>query len=240
MKQIGFLAAAVFTISVLASCGGKKEAKTAETEPEAPAQVIHIETPVEDEYEYVRSVILDSGWTICREKEDGNMVSALNVNRGEEIYICKKGQKTEIKTADFLYQNGNKDKDVEWVKIKYKDKIYWTRTMWAAPENSFPGIIKRDTHIYSAPDDMEMTTEKLDEGTFVAWLKSSDNGFAEAVIFNRKAWGRVIYLENQAVSTATNVITQMKLKKRLDSEKLDAAVRKEMQEIADRISSDMQ
>ena len=237
MKKIIFIVAAVFTASVLVSCGGKKEAKPVETEPEAQSQVIRIETPVEDEYEYVNSVMLDSGWTICREKEDGNMVSALNVSQGEQIFICKKGNQAEIKRADFLYQNGNKDTDVEWVKIKYDDKIYWTRTMWAAPENSIPAIITRDTHIYSAPDDMEMTAEKLDAGTFVALVKSSNSGFDEAVVFNRKAWGRVIYLEKPAVSTGTNVIALMKIEKRLESEKLDAAVKNEMQEIAEIIRS---
>ena len=194
MKKVAFAFLAMCCALFLAGCNEKNRGQTVQSaEPIGDEKVAPTKS-------LSSTLMISSGWTLCRENEDGTMSSAKETAIGDVVSVVWENESIVRKTADWEFQNGTRTKNVDWLLVSCDGEEYWTRDLFLASdgkgEHGFRAVTIEDARVYSAADEMTMTKEVIEEGTNVAVMKTNVGGnyFAEIKLYNGKPFGRSVYV----------------------------------------------
>jgi len=213
MKRVVLLAITALVVLSLTACNGssgeKKNAKADQT---------------------LNGVILEEGWTLFEENENGKMVAAAQSEKGEVVAYYVEHNDPVSKTANRLFKNGT-EKEYTFYKVLVDGKTYWTIEFFLAHTDVVPALITDDCRVFSEPKDTTMTKKSLKAGDTVAF-RSNVDGYAEVVIYDGSVTIQTVYVPEEAVNSNADYIEVVKTQKKLDGTKnLDPRVRAEVEQI---------
>ena len=194
MKKTMRAICAIACLSVFFSCkeknpsGANQEAEKAET--------VKVQQAAD-------SLIIYSGWDLYEERDDGKMYAVREAECGDSVSICmNEDGSIEQKNAVRHLQSG-KEENLDFVHVLYEEEEYWTRDIFLAGSGVDTCVTIKDTFVYSTPDGASITSNQIDEGTFIAREEGQAegiNGFYKAVIYNGKPFGKEIYIKGEDLS----------------------------------------
>lgn len=163
-------------------------------------------------------VSLYPGTPLYRENPEGKMVYADEVVKGEvvSVYYDASTNQIETKEAIRLLSSGKED-TLNFVMIAFDGGEYWTRDIFIASEADSACTIIEDAYIYSSPENIGITSEKIPAGDMLAVNLNQEpqNGFMEVTIYNGKPYGRQVYLQESDLITSVEEVTAIKTMSRL-------------------------
>lgn len=163
------------------------------------------------------AVSLYPGTPLYRENSEGKMVYAEEVVKGEVLSVCYDAATDQIeeKEAIRLLSSGKED-TLNFVMVAFDGEEYWTRDIFIAEADSACTVIE-EAYIYSSPENIGITSEKISAGDMLAvnLSQTPSNGFREVTIYNGKPYGRQVYLQDAALITSQEDITAIKTINRL-------------------------
>lgn len=179
------------------------------------------------------SVMIDGGWTLCKEDTDGTMISKRQTQIGDSVNVVYiNGAKVE-KTTTWKIKN-NPIKNVLFILVEYEGEEYWSRDLFIADESNeepVTAVMTLNSYVYKTNDEMSMTSKQLDFGTKVAFYPTSKGSLKKICIYNGRPYGEIVYVDGEAVSTSEMTLEYYNLSKRVDEKDLKPEVKEEIMQI---------
>ena len=189
-------------------------------------------------------VSLYPGTPLYRENAEGKMVYADEVVKGEvlSIYYDASTNQIEEKEAIRLLSSGKED-TMNFVMVAFDGGEYWTRDIFVARESDSACTVIEEEYIYSSPENIGITSEKISAGDMLAVNLNQEpqNGFMEVTIYNGKPYGRQVFLQESALITSVEDVTAIKAMSRLKelAANPDAKLKPEVELQMEELVSDM-
>ena len=151
------------------------------------------------------AIALYPGTPLYTENNDGKMVYADELAKGESLYVYYNDNGVESKNAVRLLSNG-KEESFDFIRVSSQstdeDTEYWTRALFVAQDHPIATVIIQEGHIYNTAQIFDATSKKLSIGDIVA-LKSEinfDSDFTPVTIYDGKENGKEVFVKSEILS----------------------------------------
>lgn len=164
------------------------------------------------------AVSLYPGTPLYRENSEGKMVYADEVVKGEVLSVCYDAATDQIEEKETIrLLSSGKEDTLNFVMVAFDGEEYWTRDIFIAKDSDSACTVIEEVYIYSSPENIGITSEKISAGDMLAvnLSQTPSNGFREVTIYNGKPYGRQVYLQDADLITSQENITAIKTINRL-------------------------